>query len=85
VTFVVLASQTPLDLDRFRNIDGGDGDTLLADMVLSPDTVSAILSEGKLALLTDQYAPVDQMLAPVARGEVARPDTPKPTEGAQAE
>ncbi len=84
VTFVVLASQTPLRLDRFRDIDAGDGETLLADLVLPADTVSAILSEGKTTLLTDQYAPVDQMLAPVARGEVARPDTPKP-DGAKAQ
>jgi len=27
--------------------------------------------------LTDTYAPVDQMLAPVFRGEEARPDGPK--------
>lgn len=78
VTFVILASQTPLNMARFKSIDAGDGETLLADQVLPAATVSAILSEGKLALLTDQFAPVDQMLAPVARGEVARPDTPKP-------
>lgn len=76
VTFVILASKTPLNMDRFRDIDAGDGETLLADLVLPRSTVNAILSEGKLSLLTDQYAPVDQMLAPVARGEVARPDTP---------
>lgn len=74
VTFVILASKTPLNLERFENIDAGDGETLIADMVLPPETVSAVLSEGKLTTLTDQYAPVDQMLAPVARGEEARPD-----------
>ena len=85
VTFVVLASQTALNVDRFRNIDAGDGETLLADTVLPPETLSAILSEGKFTTLTDQYAPVDQMLAPVARGEVARPDTPRPATGAEAQ
>lgn len=85
VTFVILASATPLDLARFEDIDADDDETLLADLVLSQEAVSDILAEGPLALLTDQYAPVDQMLAPVVRGEEARPDAPKPPSGAQAE
>lgn len=85
VTFVILASQAPINVDRFERIDAGDGETLLADLVLPPETVSAILSEGKLSILTDRYAPVDQMLAPVARGEVARPDTPAQQGGLQHE
>ena len=31
--------------------------------------LEALLAEGSLVMLTDQYAPVDQMLAPVVRGE----------------
>jgi hypothetical protein len=34
--------------------------------------VDDILSEGRLVTLTDRYAPVDQMLAPVFREEVSR-------------
>ncbi len=83
VTFVILASKTPLNMDRFRYIDAGDGEALVAELALDPETVSAILSEGKLAVLTDQYAPVDQMLAPVARGEVMRPDAPQKRDAAQ--
>ncbi|MGE5602959.1 MAG: fused MFS/spermidine synthase, partial [Nitrososphaerales archaeon] len=83
VTFVILASQAPLDLDRFSNIDAGDGDTRLAHTVLPAETVNDILSEGKLTVLTDQYAPVDQMLAPVAREEATRPDAPRPQGWAQ--
>ena len=73
-----MRAATPLDLDRFNSIDGGDGDGILARTALSDDEVAAILAEGRLVMLTDQYAPVDQMLAPVARGEEARPDTPEP-------
>jgi hypothetical protein len=46
-------------------------------MLLSPAELAGILAEGRLMALTDQYAPVDQMLAPVFRGEEARPDGPK--------
>ena len=76
VTFVVSASDQPLDLERFRDIDAGDGETLLADTVLPDADRDALLAAGKSVLLTDQYAPVDQMLAPVVRGETVRPDAP---------
>ena len=36
VTFVILASQSPLNVERFDTIDAGDGQTLLADLVLPP-------------------------------------------------
>ena len=34
--------------------------------------METLLAESEVVLLTDQYAPVDQMLAPVFRGEVER-------------
>ncbi len=79
VTFVLLASQQPLDLEQFKQIDAGDGDHAITRLILPDAEVDKILGEGRLVTLTDQYAPVDQMLAPVARGEVARPDSPSPT------
>ena len=78
VTFVVIASEQPLDLRRLQYADAGDGDTFLSQMLLSPSEVEAILSEGRLVALTDRYAPVDQMLTSVFRGEQARPDAPAP-------
>ncbi len=78
VTFVILATQQPLDLAQFATIDGGDGETTIAQSLLSPDALDAIMAEGRLVMLTDRYAPVDQMLAPVARGEQVRPDAPEP-------
>jgi spermidine synthase len=71
-TFVLIASQVPLDLAAFKTLDAGDGDPLLARRLLSEDELQALLAEGRTVMLTDQYAPVDQMLAPVFRDEAPR-------------
>ncbi len=84
VTFVVIATDRPLDLAALGKVDGGDGEALLARQVLDPATVDAILAEGRAVLLTDRYAPVDQMLASVVRGEEARPGAEEATGGAAA-
>ncbi|MEJ5198844.1 MAG: fused MFS/spermidine synthase [Anaerolineae bacterium] len=73
VTFVIIAGNRPLDLAVLQTIDAGDGDPMLAQMLLDPAEVEAILSERQPVTLTDRYAPVDQMLAPVFRGE-EKPD-----------
>ncbi len=69
VTFVLIASDRALDLGAFQDIDAGDGETLFANQLLSQTETDALLAEGRTVLLTDRYAPVDQMLAPVFRGE----------------
>lgn len=69
-TFVLVATDTPLDVAAFQGIDGGDGDPLFAQRMLTQPEVDEILSEGRVVTLTDDYAPVDQMLAPVFRNEV---------------
>jgi spermidine synthase len=68
-TFVVIATDTPLDLASFETIDAGDGIPLFARQRLTETELEAVLAEGNVVTLTDQYAPVDQMLAPVVRGE----------------
>ena len=67
--FVLIATATPLDLDAFKTIPGNDTETLLTQLILSETAVNNVLNEDYLVLLTDKYAPVDQMLAPVVRGE----------------
>jgi hypothetical protein len=42
-----------------------DGVALLPRRLLSEEEVEALLAEGRVVMLTDQYAPVEQMLAPV--------------------
>jgi len=71
-TFVLIATDTPLDLDALGRIDGGDGVSLLALRLLSQEEVDALLEGERAVRLTDRYAPVDQMLAPVFREEVER-------------
>lgn len=71
-TFVLIATDVPLDLRAFQSIDAGDGDPLLARQVLSEEEVDALLALGRVVTLTDRYAPVDQMLAPVFREEAPR-------------
>lgn len=71
VTFVLIGTDSPLDLPAFANIDAGDGEPFLAQQMLNPSDTDALLAEGRVVLLTDQYAPVDQMLAPVFRDEEA--------------
>lgn len=58
-TFVVIASDTPLDLAAL------DDDALLPQKHLSDAELDELLSEGEVVMLTDRYAPVEQMLAPV--------------------
>ncbi len=62
-TFVVVATDTPLDFDAF------DPDSRFLAGVLSPEAVDQYLDEGRDVILTDRYAPVEQMLAPVFLGK----------------
>ncbi len=66
-TYVLIASNDPLDRSAFETVDAGDGVPLLARQMLSDEEVDALLADGRVVTLTDRYAPVDQMLAPVYR------------------
>jgi spermidine synthase len=69
-TFVLIASDDPLDRAAFETVDAGDGVPLLARQMLLDEEVDALLADGRVVTLTDRYAPVDQMLAPVYREQV---------------
>jgi hypothetical protein len=71
-TFVIIATDAPLNEAILPAFDAGDGIPLLADQLLTSEEVVALLSQGRAVTLTDRYAPVDQMLAPVFREEVPR-------------
>lgn len=58
-TFVIVAGDTPLDLSAFAS------DSLFLRQLLTPEETEAALAEGRVVMLTDRYAPVEQMLAPV--------------------
>ncbi len=72
MTYVVIGSMEPIDLDAVPPLDPGRSQSLLAQMVLRDDQMAEVMAEGPTALLTDGYAPVDQMLTPVFRDEVVR-------------
>lgn len=69
-TFVVIASDTPLDMARLAATTASGASLDLARLLLSSEELDALLDEGRVVTLTDRYAPVDQMLAPAFRNEV---------------
>jgi spermidine synthase len=71
-TLVLIATDTPLELGALQSIDAGDGDSRLARSLLTENEIDGLLAEGPTMLLTDQYAPVDQMLVPVFLDQVPR-------------
>jgi spermidine synthase len=71
-TFVLIGSNAPLDLATLGTIDADSSEPLLAQQMLGEDGVNTVLATGRVVTLTDRYAPVDQMLAPVFWREVPR-------------
>ncbi len=68
-TFVLIASDAPLDMRALHGVQAQDAFPLLASQLLTEPEVAELLGEEPPVLLTDRYAPVDQMLAPVIREE----------------
>lgn len=66
-TFVLIATDQPLDLERLGTLDAGDGQADLVQRLWTEEQLNAVLAQGRLVLLTDRYAPVDQLLAPAFR------------------
>ncbi len=62
-TLVVVASDAPLTPEDFAE------DSTWRKYALSQQDIAAFLAEDKLVMLTDRYAPVEQMLAPVFLGK----------------
>ncbi|MFQ6014011.1 MAG: hypothetical protein ACE5NP_01035 [Anaerolineae bacterium] len=46
-------------------ITGDDGEKGIARMILTEQELDELLGEGRRIILTDDYAPVDNLLAPV--------------------
>ena len=72
MTHVIVASDTALDVDALKSLDGGDGSVYFANALLSPEALQALLDEAPQVILTDQFAPVDNMLASVFREEIPK-------------
>jgi spermidine synthase len=64
-TYVVAASATPLDLDRLRSVQGQGpgGETVVR--VMPADAMEDWLRGANPVVLTDDYAPADNLMAPI--------------------
>jgi len=64
-TFVLLASPRPIDMARLSSFDGGDGTRNVQDWLVSGVDFEAFVNAGPKFLLTDDYVPTDNLLAPM--------------------
>jgi spermidine synthase len=64
-TFVLIAANHPLDVASMNYTNQSEQ---VREHVLSDQELDDLLASGRLVTLTDRFAPVDQMLAPVFRG-----------------
>jgi spermidine synthase len=71
-TYVVIGSNQPLEMSGMKPFAPADPVSRLASQVLPRETLVALFEAQPGPVLTDDYAPVDQMLAPVFRGEQAQ-------------
>jgi spermidine synthase len=63
--FVLIGTDKPLDLALLATCEAGDGDALASRLLASQEELIKLQTEARLITLTDQYVPVDQMLASV--------------------
>ena len=78
-TFVVIASDTPLDMERLAASAAADSSRTIESLLLSDQQLDSLLAEGRQTLLTDRYAPVDQLLAPAFRNYLPASSAPAST------
>lgn len=67
-TFVVISADTPLQIPELATIDAGADEPQLLLKLYNRQQLESLLNHNRVVLLTDQYAPVDQMLAPIFGG-----------------
>lgn len=63
-TYVVLASPAPIDVDRLRQVYGGDTVRAVDGWLVSEDQLRAVMNNGNI-VLTDEFVPTDRLLAPM--------------------
>jgi hypothetical protein len=64
-TYVAAASATPLDLDRLRSVPGLEPSGGPAVRVMPAAAMADWLREADPVVLTDDYAPADNLMAPI--------------------
>ena len=63
-TYIVLAGDAPFDLDEFQKVATDNGREHLTAAIMPPELLETRLNHGKVVYLTDDYVPVDNMMAP---------------------
>ena len=69
-TFVILATNKPLDEAQLRSVETPSGSRSFVNNLWDSAETTTLLTEDTPILLTDKFAPVEQMLAPAFRDEV---------------
>ncbi len=64
-TFIVLASPQPIDVERLRSFDGGDGMRNINQWIVTSEERDRVMAMGDGTILTDDYVPTDILLAPM--------------------
>ncbi|MBI4319921.1 MAG: fused MFS/spermidine synthase [Chloroflexi bacterium] len=69
-TYIVLAGASALDLEDYRQFVTSNGRSYPSDTIMPDEQLSEYLRSGRQIILTDDYAPVDNLMAPrfVERG-----------------
>lgn len=70
MTHVMIAGDTPLDANALASVDAGDGWAQLYATLLPEADLNALLAEGRTIALSDDYAPVEQMLSSMVRNDL---------------
>ncbi|MFH1485291.1 MAG: fused MFS/spermidine synthase [Chloroflexota bacterium] len=63
-TYIVAASDRSIDMDEFKRVAGEGGKKSIVGALLEQDELEQYLAQNP-TLLTDDYAPVDNMIAPL--------------------
>lgn len=70
-TYVVLASPTPIDVDKLSQMYGGDTVRAVDNWLVSESQLRAVMDNGNV-VLTDEFVPTDRLLAPMFEASEAR-------------
>jgi spermidine synthase len=71
-TYVVVASRAPIDVDEFARFDGPRTTVEKISAVMPREDLARFLARGRQIVLTDDHAPVDNLIAPVFDIRAAR-------------
>jgi hypothetical protein len=70
-TYVVLASNTPIDIPKLRSIDAGDSWPNIDQWIVTEEEMNTVAANNTF-LLTDNYVPADILLLPMFEASEAK-------------